>query len=282
MIGQRDDGSRFEFGLLLAANLLPLAGYVALDWQFVTVVQLYCLDAVGLFVAYGVAATFAGPGILVDEREETHLPVLGGDWTDDPRGLDLHRSLPPLYPRNLRTVVPTVFAFVFFVVVPAGIVLTTQARVAGPGRRPRTPVEPFLSALSAFASPLVLGAGLALVAVHLFVVPRRYFRRGEHERTSAYVTLVRPARFVAVYVGAAVVGFVAFLLTLVVVGLVAPDPIVEQVEIVLLLGGFYATKMGLECLRFRSEESADPDGFAAWFAPTDPHAEGEESTQHSG
>ena len=281
MIGQRDDGSRFEFGLLLVANLLPLVGYVALDWAFVTVVQLYCLDAIGLLVAYGVAATFARPGILVDERGETHLPVAGGDWSGDSRAVTVRSSLPPIRPRNLRAVVPTVVAFAFFVVIPAGIVLTTRA-TSGSGRRPRTPVEPFLSALSAFASPLVLGTGLALVAVHLFVVPRRYFRRGEHERTSAYVTLERAARFVPIYVGTVVVGFVAFLLTLALVGLVAPDPVVEQVELVLLLGGFYATKMGLEWLRFRAEASADRDGFAGWFVPTDPHAESEEPTPRSG
>jgi len=271
--GGEDGDSRFEFGLLLVANLLPLVGYVALDWAFVTVVQLYCLDAIGLLVAYGVAATFARPGILVDERGETLLPVTGGDWSGDSRTVAVHSSLPPIRPRNLRAVVPTVFAFTVFAVIPAGIVLTTRA-TSGSGRRPRTPVEPFLSALSAFASPLVAGTGLALVAVHLFVVPRRYFRRGEHERTSAYVTLERVARFVAVYAGTVVVGFVAFLLTLVVVGLVAPDPVVEQVEVVLVVGGFYATKMGLEWLRFRAEESSDRDGVAAWLVPADPHAEG--------
>ncbi|WP_135829261.1 hypothetical protein [Halorussus halobius] len=257
---------------MLVVNLLPLVGSLALDWAFVTVVQLYCLDAVGLFVAYGLAATFARPGVLVDERERTHLPVLGGDWTDDPRRLDLHRSLPPLYPRNLRTVVPTLVAFVCFVIVPAGIALTTRATISGPGRRPRTPVEPFVSALSVFASPLVLGTGLAMAGVHLLVVPRRYFRRGEHEATSAYVTLERPARFVAVYAGTVVVGFVAFLLTLALVGVVAPDPVVERVEVVLLVGGFYAAKMGLERLRFRSEESPDCGGIARWLVPADPHA----------
>ncbi|WP_408958334.1 hypothetical protein [Natrinema sp. 74] len=264
---------RFELWLVAIANLLPLAGYGVLDWEFITVVQLYCLDAITLLVVYGGCAMFAQRNSLVEEREETLLPVIGGgtNQSDEPWTIDLHRSLPSIYPRNLRIVVPPVL-FCVFLVLSAGVVLTGQADWSG-GGRPAVPISPFLAALSEFTSPLVLGAALAIVAAHLVTVPRGYFRRRRHEALSAYTTLELPVRFVLLYGGFVTLYFFVGLSILLFAESTVAESNAERVGTITVLSGFFVMRIALERERFRAERSTDPDGLAAWVVPTDPRSE---------
>ena len=273
MIGQRDDGDCFAFSLVMIANLLPLVGYAALDWGLDTVVRLYCIDATALFVVYGGCAMFAHRKSLLGQREGTLVPVLGGDddWSDDPRTIALHRSLPPIYPRNLRVVVPSVL-FGAFVVFSAGAVVAVDADHTGSGR-PTVDPSSFLSGFSEFTSPLLLGAGLLIVSVHVLTVLRTYFPDRRYEEVSAYLTLEVPTRYLLIYLGAFVLYFVLVFLILWTTELVTSVSNAGWIGPVTVLGGFFVTKLVLERGRLRAELSVDPGGFAAWFVPKDPRSE---------
>lgn len=261
-----DGPNRFEFGLLLIANVLPLLGHALFGWGYRTVVQLYCIDVVALLAVYGGCAMFAKRRSLVDEREQTLLPTFGGGESDEtPRTITLRRSLPPVYLRNLRVVVPTVL-FCVSIVFALGVVATVPADETASGW-PAARIGPFISAFSAFASPLRFGAALAIVAAHLLTVPRSYFRRRRYEEMSAYVTLELPVRFVLVYAGLAALCFSALVLVLAVTGLILP----KWTGVVPVLVAL-STKFALDWNRLRAERTTNPDGIATWFVPTDPPA----------
>ncbi|WP_135830494.1 DUF6498-containing protein [Halorussus halobius] len=254
-----------EFGLLSLVNLLPLLGFFVFDWEFIVLGLLYWLDAALLLVVYSGYALFAQPENRVEEREYTLLPgtVANDYWSENPR--TVAGFLPPVYTRNLRVIIPTVLFVGGFVMVAIGSSWLAGDRTIG-GRGGAGDLFEFLSAFSAFTSPVVLGIAFAIFATHVLTLYRRYVRHGRHEELSAYMTLELPVRFVLVYASAfPLLLFYALLVA------VLTDPVLPVWAFDLLwAGSFLAVKLSFERARLRAEVLPDPGGYAAWFTPSDP------------
>lgn len=254
-----------EFGLLSLVNLLPLLGFFVFDWEFIVLGLLYWLDAVLLLVVYSGYALFAQPENRVEEREYTLLPgtVANGYWSENPRSIS--GSLPPVYTRNLRVIVPTVLFMVGIVMLAIGSSWLAGDSNMG-ARGGAGDLFEFLSAFSSFTSPVVLGIGLAILLTHVLTLRRRYLGHNRHEELSAYMTLERPVRFILVYAAM----FPLLLFSLLGVGLLVDGVLPVWGFSLLWAGSFLAVKLSFERARLRAEVLPDPSGYAAWFTPSDP------------
>jgi len=254
-----------EFGLLSLVNLLPLLGFFVFDWEFIVLGLLYWLDAVLLLVVYSGYALFAQPENRVEEREQTLLPgtVANGYWSENPRSIS--GSLPPIYTRNLRVIIPTVLFVGGLVLVVIGASWLAGDPNMGT-RGGAGDLFEFLSAFSAFTSPVVLGIGLAILFTHVLTLRRRYFGHGRHEKLSAYMTLELPVRFILVYAGL----LPPLLFAVLTAGLLVQALLPAWGFSLLWAGAFLGVKLSLERLRLRAEVTPNPGGYAAWFSPSDP------------
>ncbi|WP_132058728.1 hypothetical protein [Halorussus amylolyticus] len=259
-----DKSDILDFGLIGIANLLPLVGYFLFDLEFMTLGLLYWFDVVALLLVYSGYAMFAQSESTVEERESTLLPGTIGDgyWSEAPRSIA--RSLPPIYTRNLRVVLPTVLFVTFVVVVfgASGLAGDPDLGIRGGAGD----IAEFLSAFSAFTSPVVFGVGLGILGTHVVTIHRRYIRSKRYEELSAYMTLELPVRFILVYVLSLPLVLFYSLSVSVLTGSILPTWGFD----VLWAGSFLAVKLGLEWGRYRAEQMPDPGGYAAWFTPSEP------------
>jgi len=254
-----------EFGLLSLVNLLPLLGFFVFDWEFIVLGLLYWLDAVLLLVVYSGYALFAQPENRVEEREYTLLPgtVANGYWSEKPRRI--FGSLPPIYTRNLRVIIPTVLFVGGLVMVTVGADWLAsdpdRGKLGGAGN-----IEEFFSAFSSFTSPVVLGIGLLILLTHVLTIRRRYLGHNRHEELSAYMTLELPVRFILVYGGTFPLLFLSVNLIAVLIISVLPAWGFD----LLWASSFLGVKLALERIRLRAEVLQSPSGYAKWFTPSDP------------
>lgn len=254
-----------ELGLIGLVNTLPLAGFFLFDWEFIVLGLLYWFDAVALLLVYSGYAMFAQPESEVEGREYTLLPgtVANGYWSDEPRTIS--RSLPPIYARNLRVIIPTVLFMVCVVMLAIGASWLAGDPDMG-ARGGAGDLFEFLSAFSSFTSPVVFGVALVVLVTHVLTIRRRYLGHHRHEKLSTYMTLELPVRFILVYAATLPLLFF-FVLS---VGLLTDSVLPAWSFDLLWAGSFLAVKLSLDRARLRAEVLPDPGGYAAWFTPSDP------------
>jgi len=264
---QRIKGDRFEFGVIALVNLLPIVGYFVFDWEYTAVFLLYWVDIVVLWLVYCGCALFAQRRSHYEEREQPILIKPLGDrfWSENPRKIG---PLPPIYPRNLRVIIPSSIAIMFASFALGAALLEGDPDKGMPGTTMGDPMA-FLANFSVFTSPPIFGAALLFIVIHTVTAYRIYIRPRQYEETSAYSTLELPARFILVYLGGLMVCVFAFLVGLLIAELIVSDSVARVFPYVL----FVTLKVALERGRFYAERLAPANGFPSWFVPNEPRSE---------
>lgn len=256
---------RGAFALVLATNLLPLAGVVTFGWRVGELLAVYWIEVAVMVLAYSVAALFAERPIDLDDRsfyivgysEDTELDE--ERWGTDPEPIRLVSWLPPIYRRNVGVVVRSlgVFAFLLFPLLPVG-----------------------WDALS-YLTPTVGLAALGVCGAQVAEVRREFFVECAYEDQSPYMVVEAAQRVVFFYIVIGMLTVVPVTFGIFVVeAALAPglfDGLADAfgVEILLLpyLLPIALAKTVVEWSRRRAFHEDDPDGIATWFTGEDPRRE---------
>ncbi|ODR81467.1 hypothetical protein BG842_24535 [Haladaptatus sp. W1] len=96
------------FAPIFLSNLVPLGGFIWLDWHVREMLVVYWLEIVVTLVLYSGAALFAERRVVLEGRT-LFLPGVSRNaeldestWGTDPEGIHLTGWLPPIYRRNVR------------------------------------------------------------------------------------------------------------------------------------------------------------------------------------
>ncbi|MFD1571937.1 DUF6498-containing protein [Halorubrum laminariae] len=277
-------GDRGGLAVVLAANLLPVAGVVFLGWRAAQILVVYWIEVVVMVAAYSVAALFAERPIDLDDREFyivgfSESSELDADrWSDDPEPVGivsrvlpatLAAHVPPIYRRNVPVVVRSlgVAGFLAF-----GALVLAETVVTDP--------------VAAAASPTVLAASLAVCVSQAAEIRREFAVTPRYEEWSAYMILEAAQRVVVFYLCIGMVAVpISFLGLVVVAGLfrsLAVDPAAlgplapaEGLDPFALayVVPFALAKAAADRSRRIAFDEATPSGLAGWFAPEDPRPE---------
>lgn len=269
------DPEHVDLVLVTAVIIVVGAGYFLVDvglrivglWVFVDVLTSLCL--------YSGVAMVTTPESDVRSRDRVVPagPVARIDeWFNTDAQIELP-ALPPIYPANLRFVLPTVL-LLLIPVLGVGGTLTVEGW--GIGRRSGGSVTALVAQFGAFQRPLVaiIGAVVVLGQVGRFyrchVVTGRYTRWTTHMLLESQIQYILWYSFLLIVV--AVVAILAFL-----IAAVGIEPVVStSIARTLWLGVVFSTAVGLklafEWSRIRGERQlTDSDeSFTANFAPTPP------------
>ncbi|MFW6000690.1 MAG: DUF6498-containing protein [Halorubrum sp.] len=255
---------RRGFALVLATNLLPLAGVVGFGWRVGELLAVYWIEVAVMVLAHGVAALFAERPIRLEGRsfyitgydEDTERDEV---WETDPEPIHLVSWLPPIYRRNARVVRRSlgVFIFLLFPLFPVG-----------------------WDALS-YLTPTVGLATLGVCGAQVAEVRREFFADRAYEQRSPYMVVEAAQRVVYFYFVIGVATVVGVTLAVIAVEeVLAPgllDAVADAVgvEAVLLpyLLPIALAKAVVEWGRRRAHREEDPDGVATWFTGEDPRRE---------
>ncbi|ELZ35837.1 DUF6498-containing protein [Halorubrum tebenquichense] len=255
---------RSALALVVATNLLPLAGVVAFGWNVGELLAVYWIEVAVLVIAHACAAMFAERPIDLSNRsfyitgydEDTERDEV---WEHDPEPIRLASWLPPIYRRNVGVVRRSLGVFVFLLV-------------------PLLPVG--WDALS-YLTPAVGLAALGVCGAQVAEVRREFLAEQAYEDRSPYMVVEAAQRVVFFYfmIGIVTVTAVTFGI-FVVEAAIAPGALDEfaeafGVEVVVLpyLLPITLAKATVEWGRRRAFREDDPDGIATWFTGEDPRRE---------
>ena len=129
-------GGRSALALVVATNLLPLAGVVGFGWRVGELLAVYWIEVAALVIAHAAAAMFAERPIRLEDRS---FYITGYDedaerdevWETDAEPVHLVSWLPPIYRRNFRVVRRSLGVFVFLLF-PSLLAPLRPARVPHP------------------------------------------------------------------------------------------------------------------------------------------------------
>ncbi|ELZ46183.1 hypothetical protein C464_11298 [Halorubrum coriense DSM 10284] len=264
---------RFALAVVVATNLLPLAGVVGFGWRVGELLAVYWIEVAVLVVAHSVAALFAERPIRLEDRSFYIVGYSQDDerdevWESDPVPIRLASRLPPIYRRNVRVVGRSlgVFAFLLFPLVAVG-----------------------WDALS-YLTPTVGLATLGVCGAQVAEVRREFFAERAYEERSPYMVVEAAQRVVFFYfvVGTLTVVPVTFGIFAVEAAL-APgllDAVADAVGVeVVLLPYLLPIALGkalVEWSRRRAASEDDPDGVATWFTGEDPRREWKKDEESAG
>lgn len=269
-----DATGRGALAIVVATNVLPLAGVVAFDWRVGELLAVYWIEVVVMVLAYSVAALFAERPIDLDDRsfyivgysENTELDE--DRWEADPEPIRLVSWLPPIYRRNVGVVVRSLGVF-YFVAFP----------LLGVG----------LDAVS-YVTPTVGFAAVGVCLAQVAEVRREFFAERAYEEQSPYMVVEAAQRVVFFYLVIGMLAVPAVAVTLLVVqgivGAEALDTVAAAVgpQAVLLpfLVPIAIAKAVVEWSRRRAFREDDPDGIATWFTGEDPRREWKKEEESAG
>ncbi|WP_424015325.1 DUF6498-containing protein [Halorubrum xinjiangense] len=268
-----DPTGRGALALVLATNLLPLAGVVAFGWRVGELLAVYWIEVAVLVLAHGAAAMFARRPIVLADRS---FYITGYDddaerdavWERDPEPIHLVSWLPPIYLRNARVVRRSlgIFGFLLFPLVPVG-----------------------WDAIS-YLTPTVGLATLGVCGAQVAEVRREFFTDRAYEELSPYMVVEAAQRVVYFY-------FMIGMLTVipVTIGLfaveaaLAPgllDRVADAFGVGVLLVPYLLpitlAKAVVEWSRRRAVNEDNPDGIATWFTGEDPRREWKKEEESAG
>ena len=267
-------GGRSALAVVLATNLLPLAGVVAFGWRVGELLAVYWIEVAVMVLAYSGAAMFAERPIDLEDRsfyvvgysEDTEIDE--ERWGTDPRPVHLASWLPPIYRRNASVAVRSlgVFAFLAFPLFGVG-----------------------WGAIS-YLTPTVALATLGVCGAQVAEVRREFFAERAYEERSPYMVVEAAQRVVFFYFAVGILTVVPVTLGIFVIeAALAPgllDRLVETlgpgaVLVPYLLPIAFA-KATVEWSRRRAFREDDPDGIATWFTGEDPRREWEQAEESAG
>ena len=264
---------RSALAVVVATNLLPLAGVVGFGWRVGELLAVYWIEVAVLVIAHSAAAMFAERPIRLEGRS---FYITGYDedaerdevWEREPEPIRLVSWLPPIYRRNFRVVRRSlgVFVFLLFPLVAVG-----------------------WDALS-YLTPTVGLAALGVCGAQVAEVRREFFADRAYEERSPYMVVEAAQRVVLFYI---VIG----LLTVVPVtfgifaieAALAPglldglaDAFGAEVLLLPYLLPITLAKATVEWGRRRAVREDDPDGVATWFTGEDPRREWKKEEKSAG
>ncbi|TKX73117.1 hypothetical protein EXE46_14795 [Halorubrum sp. GN11_10-6_MGM] len=265
---------RGALALVVATNLLPLAGVVAFDWRVGELLALYWIEVAVMVLAYSGAALFAERPIDLEDRsfyvvgysEDTELDE--ERWGTDPEPIHLVSWLPPVYRRNVGVVVRSlgVFAFLAFPLFGVG-----------------------WDALS-YLTPTVALATLGVCGAQVAEVRREFFAERAYEERSPYMVVEAAQRVVFFYLAVGMLTVVPVTLGIFAIeAALAPGLIDRLAEafgagavLVPYLLPIALAKATVEWSRRRAFREDDPDGIATWFTGEDPRREWKKEEESAG
>ena len=269
-----DPVGRPALALVVATNLLPLAGVIAFDWRVGELLAVYWIEVVVMVLAHSVAALFAERPIDLEDRsfyvvgysENTELDE--ERWGTDPEPVRLASWLPPVYRRNVGVVVRSLGIF-YFVAFP----------LFGVG----------LDAVS-YLTPTVGLAALGVCGAQVAEARREFFAERAYEKQSPYMVVEAAQRVVFFYIVIGMLTVPAVVVTLLAVqefvGAETLDAVAAAVgpQAVLLpfLVPIALAKTVVEWSRRRAFHEDDPDGIATWFTGEDPRREWKKEEESAG
>ena len=269
-----DPTGRGALAIVLATNLLPLAGVVAFGWRVGELLAVYWIEVVVMVLAYSVAALFAERPIDLEDRsfyivgyaEDTEIDE--DRWEADPEPIRLVSWLPPVYRRNVGVVVRSLGVF-YFVAFP----------LLGVG----------LDAVS-YVTPTVGFAAVGVCLAQVAEVRREFFAEREYEEQSPYMVVEAAQRVVFFYFGIGMLAVPAVTVVLLVAQAVAGSAAFDAVAAVVGPGALLLpylvpialAKATVEWGRRRAVREDDPDGIATWFTGEDPRREWKKEEESSG
>ncbi|ELZ34748.1 hypothetical protein GLW36_12330 [Halorubrum terrestre] len=256
--------SRGALVLVVATNLLPLAGVVAFGWRVGELLAVYWIEVAALVLAHAAAAMFAERPIVLEDRS---FYITGYDedaerdevWESDPTPIRLVSWLPPIYRRNFRVVRRSlgVFAFLLFPLVPVG-----------------------WDALS-YLTPTVGLAALGVCGAQVAEVRREFFAERAYEERSPYMVVEAAQRVVFFYFVIGMLTVVPVTVGVFVVETALAPGLLDRVADAFGVGAVLLpyllpitlAKAVVEWGRRRAAREDDPDGIATWFTGEDPRRE---------
>ena len=269
-----DPIGRPALALVIATNLLPLAGVVAFGWRVGELLAVYWIEVVVMVLAYSVAALFAERPIDLEDRsfyvvgysEDTEIDE--ERWRTDPEPIRLVSWLPPIYRRNVGVVVRSLGIF-YFVAFP----------LLGVG----------LDAVS-YVTPTVGLAAVGVCLAQVAEVRRDFFAERAYEEQSPYMVVEAAQRVVFFYIVIGMLAVPAVTVALLVVQAVAGAAAFDAVAAVVGPGAILLpyllpialAKATVEWSRRRAFREDDPDGVATWFTGEDPRREWKKEEESSG
>ncbi|SMO67714.1 DUF6498-containing protein [Halorubrum cibi] len=275
-----DHGDRGGLAVVLAANLLPLAGVVLLGWRAAEILVVYWIELVVTVAAYSVVALFAERPIDLEDREfyivgfSENSEIDSDRWSGDPEPIGVvgrvlpsavADRVPPIYRRNVPVVARSlgIVGFLAF-----GAIVLADTVVTDP--------------VAAASSPAVIGAALAVCVSQAAEIRREFFVTPRYEEWSPYMVLEAAQRVVTYYLCIGMVAVpVSFLGLVLVAGAVdalAVDPAalgplapadVDPFALAYVIP-FALAKAAADRSRRVAFDEVDPGGLAGWFAPEDP------------
>ena len=247
---------RLALSIVVATNLLPLAGVVGFGWRVGELLAVYWIEVAVLVLAHAVAAMFAERPIRLEGRS---FYITGYDedaerdevWERDPDPIRLVSWLPPIYRRNFRVVRRSlgIFAFMLFPLLAVG-----------------------WDALS-YLTPSVGLATLGVCGAQVAEVRREFFAERAYEEQSPYMVVEAAQRVVFFYFVVGILTVVSVTFGIVVIDAVlAPgllDGVADAVLLLPYLLPIALAKTVVEWGRRRAFSEDDPDGVATWFTGED-------------
>jgi hypothetical protein len=266
-------GSRTALALVVATNLLPLAGVVGFGWRVGELLAVYWIEVAVLVLAHAAAAMFAERPIVLEDRS---FYITGYDedaerdevWEREPDPTHLVSWLPPIYRRNFRVVRRSlgVFLFLLFPLVPVG-----------------------WDALS-YLTPTVGLAALGVCGAQVAEVRREFFAERAYEERSPYMVVEAAQRVVYFYIVVGMATVIPVTVGLFVVEAALAPGLLDRVGEAVGVGGILLpyllpitlAKAVVEWGRRRAVREDDPDGVATWFTGEDPRREWKKAEESAG
>lgn len=269
---------KIEFGLVAVATVLPIAVYFLFDLPGTAIALLYVFEAITVLLLYAGLAMIANPENYLEEREKIvpagPIDFVDRQFSDEPRRIV--RFIPPIYPKNLRVIIPT-SAIILVIVIGVGGAVTVPGWGLGPARSGGggTPMA-FFEQFSMFEIPIVAVTGLFIGVIHIFTFYRYYLATGRYQDWTAHMALEIQVQYAVLYFFMYVVFFlyaiavaVAFPPTL---SNITSESTAWTVTLMVLVSSFIAVKWAFEWSRFRGERQPglNDNSFTSNFSPTPP------------
>ena len=264
---------RFALTVVVATNLLPLAGVVGFGWRVGSLLAVYWIEVAVLVLAHSAAAMFAERPIVLEGRS---FYITGYDedaerdevWESEPEPIHLVSWLPPVYRRNARVVRRSlgVFAFLLLPFLPLG-----------------------LDAFS-YLTPTVGVAAVGVCGAQVAEVRREFFADRAYEERSPYMVVEAAQRVVFFYIAIGLLTVVPVTFGIFAVeAALAPglldglaDAFGAEVLLLPYLLPITLAKATVEWGRRRAVREDDPDGVATWFTGEDPRREWKKREESAG
>ncbi|GAB7020670.1 hypothetical protein [Halostagnicola bangensis] len=273
---------KIEFAAIALATVLPIVAYFLLELPGTAIALLYVFEAMTVLLLYTGLTMFAKPESHLEERERIvpagPLGFVDRRFGENPRRIV--RSIPPVYLKNLRFVLPTTGGMLVLLIGVGGAVTVEgwglgRARSGGGGN-----VMDFFAQFSMFEIPAVIIIALFIGFTHFITFYRYYFATGRYQELTAHMALEIQVKYAILYFFMYVLFFLYAVATAVVLTSTLPAVMSQSaaggVSLVVLVGSFIALKWAFEWSRFRGERhpSLDDDSFTSNFSPTPPPTEG--------